>query len=114
MPRPPSPTSRAGCARRRARIPRAESDRVGSRQIVLSVPMVPPPQPSPAKAGESHVGLSKLLLGMENWILKVASDSEGARDGSVCGGFFGFAGSAGGGRAARSDGDVVHCASGDA
>src|SRR5207247_7880005 len=40
----------------------------------------PSPHPSPVNAGESHVGFCKSLLTKGKWILKVASDSEGAAD----------------------------------
>src|SRR6266705_5019917 len=70
--------------------------------------------PSPLWAGESHVGLGKLLQAKEKWILKVFPDSEGDADETLCGVFFQLARSSGGQCAARSDGDFVHRSVGDA
>jgi len=69
---------------------------------------------SPFQAGESHVGLGKLLRRKDKWILKVFPDSEGDADEALCGMFFRLARSAGGQCPARSDGDFVRRTFGDA
>jgi hypothetical protein len=76
-----------------------------------------PPPPSltlPRKAGESHVGVCKLLQIGQKSILKVAPDLKDTADGTIFGVFFGVARPACGQCAARSDGDFVHRLDGDA
>src|SRR5216117_2961079 len=71
--------------------------------------------PSPAKwAGESHVGFCKSLLTKGKWILKVASDSEGAADERIWRVLCRPARPARGECAARFDRDFVHRVAGDA
>src|SRR5438093_10969697 len=75
---------------------------------------MPPPHPSPVDAGESHVGFCKSLLTKGKWILKVASDSEGAADERIWRVLCRPARPARGECAARFDRDFVHRVAGDA
>src|SRR5436309_5683853 len=68
----------------------------------------------PRGAGESHVGFCKSLLTKGKWILKVASDSEGAADERIWRVLCRPARPARGECAARFDRDFVHRVAGDA
>src|SRR5204863_5007655 len=68
----------------------------------------------PSLAGESHVGFCKSLLTKGKWILKVASDSEGAADERIWRVLCRPARPARGECAARFDRDFVHRVAGDA
>src|SRR5207247_4245821 len=70
--------------------------------------------PPPLWAGESHVDFCKSLPTKGKWILKVASDSEGAADERICRVLWRPARPASRQCAARSDGDSVHRVAGDA
>src|ERR1700710_1100616 len=68
----------------------------------------------PWRAGESHVRFGKLLRSREKLILKVALDSDGATNDSICGVLRRTAGPSREQCSARSDGDFVHRIDGDA
>src|ERR1700710_1170578 len=68
----------------------------------------------PWRAGESHVRFGKFLRSREKLILKVALDSDGAADDSICGVFRRTAGPSREQCSARSDGDFFHRLGGDA
>src|SRR4051812_29620125 len=70
--------------------------------------------PSPGGAGESHVRFGKLLRSPEKLILKVAPDSDGAADDSICRVLRRTTGPSREQCSARSDGDFVHSLDGDA
>src|ERR1700704_2206952 len=69
---------------------------------------------SPARAGESHVRMSKLLFELAKWIQKMVPVEEGAIDEELRDLFCGPAGPSGGQRVARSERSTVHCLAGDA
>src|SRR5207247_7280656 len=71
-------------------------------------------QQPPSNPGESHVGFCKSLLTKGKWILKVASDSEGAADERIWRVLCRPARPARGECAARFDRDFVHRVAGDA
>src|SRR6266516_4325834 len=82
-----------------------------TRFIFLHAPSLTLPR---LRAGESHVGFCKSLLTKGKWILKVASDSEGAADERIWRVLCRPARPARGECAARFDRDFVHRVAGDA
>src|SRR5439155_14390345 len=80
----------------------------------LPVAACPVGLPPPWDPGESHVGFCKSLLTKGKWILKVASDSEGAADERIWRVLCRPARPARGECAARFDRDFVHRVAGDA